>query len=62
MQNGGRWIMRRGMGALLVALALPAGAQQPAAGPAAPPVARAVRIAGAEPAVDGRLDDAAWAQ
>jgi hypothetical protein len=62
MQNGGRWTGRAAGGALLLALALPAGAQQAAAGPAAPRTARAVRVAGAAPAVDGRLDDAAWAQ
>ena len=58
MQSSAGWRTYTGTGALFAVLALPAAAQQPAA----PPVARAVRIAGAAPAVDGRLDDAAWAQ
>jgi Domain of unknown function (DUF5916)/Carbohydrate family 9 binding domain-like len=66
--------VRRSAPALLLALALPAlaAAQQtpPPANPPTPPTAAApapakraaaVRISGRAPAVDGRLDDAAWA-
>ncbi|HVG44552.1 MAG TPA: DUF5916 domain-containing protein [Longimicrobium sp.] len=65
--------MRRSVLPLLLALAAPAAAQQtpPPANPPAPPAApaapapvkraAAVRIVGRPPAVDGRLDDAAWA-
>src|SRR5206468_1993200 len=53
---------------LLLLAAQPAAAQQRAQAPAAarvqtpPPVLGAVRLTGAPPAMDGRLDDAAWAE
>jgi hypothetical protein len=49
---------------VLLLAALPAGAQQRAQGApqAPPPVLGAVRLSGAPPTLDGRLDDAAWAE
>ncbi|HEV2148446.1 MAG TPA: DUF5916 domain-containing protein [Longimicrobiaceae bacterium] len=63
MQSWGRWTPWAC--AVLLLAALPGRAQGPAEGSApaaAAPTARAARIEGAPPTVDGRLDDAAWAQ